>query len=129
VTFVNRQRGAGTRVLLDYHLDKRGIDSAQVNGYLQEEYTHLTVAAAVASGRVDCGMGIAAAAAALEMDFVPLDEERYDLIIPEEFYGSELLAPLFEVLDDPAFKNAVEQLPGYNTNVLGKTIAVVEKEA
>jgi putative molybdopterin biosynthesis protein len=122
VVFVNRQPGAGTRVLLDYHLEQKGISPEDVNGYSQEEYTHLTVAAAVASGRADCGMGIAAAAAALELEFVPLFEERYDLIVPDQFYGSPLLGPLFELLNDPAFKIAVEQLPGYNTNVLGKLL-------
>jgi putative molybdopterin biosynthesis protein len=127
VTYVNRQRGAGTRVLLDFHLNQRGIANERINGYLQEEYTHLTVAAAVASGRADCGMGIAAAAAALELDFVHLFEERYDLIIPEEYINSELLAPIFEVLNGPAFRDAVDQLPGYNTNILGKSITIVEK--
>jgi putative molybdopterin biosynthesis protein len=127
VTYINRQRGAGTRVLLDFHLNQSGIAPDRVNGYLQEEYTHLTVAAAVASGRGDCGMGIAAAAAALDMDFVPLFEERYDLIIPEEYFKGQLLAPFFEVLIDPAFKHAVDQLPGYNTSILGETVAVVEK--
>jgi putative molybdopterin biosynthesis protein len=78
VTFINRQRGAGTRVLLDYHLNLMGIDAGQVKGYDDEEYTHLGVAAAVASGRADCGMGIPAAAQALELDFVPLFQERYD---------------------------------------------------
>jgi putative molybdopterin biosynthesis protein len=127
VTYINRQRGAGTRVLLDYHLNQRGIAHERINGYLQEEYTHLTVAAAVASGRADCGMGIAAAAAALELDFVPLFEERYDLIIPEEYFNSKLLAPMFEVLNTPAFKEAVDQLPGYNTSILGKSITILEK--
>ena len=124
VTYVNRQRGAGTRVLLDYHLDQKGISAERVNGYSQEEYTHLTVAAAVASGRADCGMGIAAAAAALDLGFVPLFEERYDLIIPEQFYGSDLLAPLMDLLNDSTFKTAVQQLPGYSTEVLGKVFNV-----
>ena len=126
VTYVNRQRGAGTRVLLDYHLDLLGIDAQRVRGYAQEEFTHLTVGAAVASGRADCGMGIAAAAAALELDFIPLFEERYDLIVPQEYYASELLAPLWELLDRPDFREAVLALPGYNTDVMNKTIAVVE---
>ena len=123
VTYVNRQRGAGTRVLLDYHLDLLGIEAQGVRGYAQEEFTHLTVGAAVASGRADCGMGIAAAAAALELDFIPLFEERYDLIVPQEHYASELLAPLWDLLD---FREAVQALPGYNTDVMNKTIAVVE---
>ncbi|HEX6304288.1 MAG TPA: molybdopterin biosynthesis protein [Anaerolineales bacterium] len=123
VNFVNRQRGAGTRVLLDYHLDLRGIDAGSIKGYNQEEYTHLAVAAAVASGRADCGLGIAAAAQALNLDFVPLFDERYDLVIPEEHYHSDLLAPLFEVLEDAAFRRAVVSLPGYDISVMGALVA------
>jgi putative molybdopterin biosynthesis protein len=126
ITFVNRQRGAGTRILLDYHLDQIGIRPAEINGYSQDEYTHLTLAAAVSSGRADCGLGIHAAADALEMDFIPLFEERYDLIIPEKIYSSPLLAPLWSIMDGDEFRNAVDALPGYDTKILGKTIAVVE---
>ena len=79
LTFVNRQRGAGTRVRLDFELDKLGIEINKIQGYNREEYTHLGLAAAVASGRADCGLGLAAAAQALDLDFVPLFEERYDL--------------------------------------------------
>jgi putative molybdopterin biosynthesis protein len=125
ILFINRQRGAGTRVLLDYHLDKLGIARDEIKGYSQEEYTHLMIAAAIASGRADCGMGIAAAAAALDMDFIPLFEERYDLIVPEEYYSSELLSPIWEVLDDDRFKQNVNELPGYNTDVLGTVIATI----
>jgi putative molybdopterin biosynthesis protein len=123
VNFVNRQRGAGTRVLLDYHLDLRGIDAGSINGYNQVEYTHLAVAAAVASGRADCGLGIAAAAQALNLDFVSLFDERYDLVIPEAHYHSDLLAPLFDVLEDAAFRKAVASLPGYDTSVMGELVA------
>ena len=126
ISMVNRQRGAGTRVLLDYHLDKLGIAKEKINGYAQEEYTHLTLAAAVSSGRADCGMGIAGAADALGMDFIPLFEERYDLIVPEIHYHSGLLLPFWDVLNDPQFRQAVTSLPGYNTDVMGKTIAVTE---
>jgi putative molybdopterin biosynthesis protein len=126
IAYVNRQRGAGTRVLFDYLLDKLGIAKDRIKGYSQEEYTHLMVAAAVASGRADCGMGIAAAAAALELDFVPLIEERYDLIVPQAFYEGSLLAPLWDVLDDHHFLEAVNALPGYNTDVMGKMIAILE---
>ena len=126
ITYVNRQRGAGTRVLFDYLLDKLGIAKDQIKGYSQEEYTHLMVAASVASGRADCGMGIAAAAAALELDFVPLIEERYDLIVPQAFDEGSLLAPLWDVLDEHRFLEAVNALPGYNTDVMGKTIAILE---
>jgi putative molybdopterin biosynthesis protein len=122
IAFINRQRGAGTRVLFDYHLNLMGIDAAQVRGYDDEEYTHLGVAAAVSSGRADCGMGIPAAAQALELDFIPLFQERYDLIIPRLFAESELLAPLFDLLKSQAFKNAVRALPGYDTDCMGALI-------
>jgi len=123
VAFVNRQRGAGTRLLLDYHLSKKGIVPQQILGYNQEEYTHLGVAAAVASGRADCGLGIAAAAQALDLDFVPLFQERYDLIIPQEYAQGALLAPLFDVLHDAAFRQAVAALPGYDVASMGKLVA------
>ena len=125
VTFVNRQRGAGTRVLLDYQLGRLGIAAEQVKGYNHEEYTHLGVAAAVASGRADCGLGIAAAAQALGLDFIPLYQEHYELVIPQIYAQAELLHPLLEVLHDPAFQNAVAALPGYDTTRMGALIAEV----
>ena len=103
VRFVNRQR-AGTRLLLDYHLNFVGISSGMIQGYNQEEYTHLGVAAAVTSGRADCGLGIAAAAQALDLDFIPLFQERYDLVIPKKFADNELLAPLFGLLNGACFE-------------------------
>jgi len=123
VTFVNRQRGAGTRVLLDYHLSRLGISPEQVQGYNEEEYTHLAVAAAVAAGRADCGLGIPAAAQALGLDFVSLFTERYDLVILAAFYDSPLLAPLLELLYDAEFRRAVAALPGYDVDVMGTLVA------
>lgn len=123
VTFINRQRGAGTRVLLDYALGQLGLSSEGIRGYEQEEYTHLAVAAAIKSGRADCGLGIAAAARALELEFIPLYQERYDLVVPLEHARSQLLAPLWKVLEDPAFRQAVSSLPGYNITPMGKLIA------
>jgi putative molybdopterin biosynthesis protein len=120
VAFINRQRGAGTRVLLDYHFEKSGIAAESVRGYDDEEYTHLGVAAAVASGRADCGLGIPAAAQALELDFVPLFHERYDLVIPKIHAESDLLAPLFDLLKSQSFQNAVRALPGYDTGIMGQ---------
>ena len=126
VTFVNRQRGAGTRVLLDYHLERLGIQPEQVKGYEQEEFTHLAVAAAVSAGRADCGLGIPAAAQALGLDFVPLFHEEYDLIIPREHYESPLLAPLYDVLADDGFRQMVMRLPGYNVENMGRILAELE---
>jgi putative molybdopterin biosynthesis protein len=122
VMFVNRQRGAGTRILLDYHLGLLGISPMRIRGYDQEEYTHLAVAAAVASGRADCGLGIAAAAVALDLDFTPLFEEEYDLIIPASYAEDELLRPIFDLAADGAFRAAVERLPGYGISRMGKWI-------
>jgi putative molybdopterin biosynthesis protein len=122
VSFTNRQRGAGTRVLLDYHLSRQDIPEVAIRGYEQEEYTHLAVAAAVASGRSDCGMGIAAAAQALELDFVPLFQERYDLVIPVEHYESELLRPLLDLLEDKRFREAAAAMPGYDVSPMGTVV-------
>lgn len=122
VQFVNRQRGAGTRVLLDYHLNLMTISPESIVGYSQEEYTHLGVAAAVASGRADCGLGIAAAAQALDLDFIPLFQERYDLVIPKQFADDGLLTPLFDLLADARFRKAVSQRKGYDVSVMGAVI-------
>ncbi len=122
VQFVNRQRGAGTRVLLDYHLNLMGISTDSIQGYNQEEYTHLGVAAAIASGRADCGLAVAAAAQALDLDFIPLFQERYDLVIPKEYADSDLLAPLFELLAGRSFREAVSRLMGYDVSVMGTVI-------
>ena len=123
VHFVNRQRGAGTRVLLDYQLSKIGIPFEAIQGYTQEEYTHLGVAAAVASGRADCGLGIPAAAQSLSLDFIPLFQETYQLLIPKVFAESDLLVPLFVVLDDRAFQQAVVNMPGYDVSQMGRLMA------
>jgi putative molybdopterin biosynthesis protein len=126
VQFVNRQRGAGTRVLLDYHLGLLDIAPEAIRGYTHEEYTHLAVAAAIASGRADCGLGIAAAAEALDLDFLPLYQEHYELVIPKAIYEQALLSPLFEVLADPDFKAAVASLPGYGVERMGELVAEIE---
>ncbi len=122
IRFVNRQHGAGTRVLLDYHLTLEGISPESIRGYNQEEFTHLGVAAAIASGRADCGLGIAAAAHALDLDFIPLFQERYDLVIPKNHAESELLSPLFDVIAGKEFRMAVMRMPGYDVSVMGNLI-------
>ncbi len=119
VELVNRQRGAGTRVLLDYELGKLGIEPVAVRGYEREEYTHLAVAAAVASGAADAGLGIRAAARALKLDFVPLAHEAYQLVIPRRHYESELLRPLLDLLQDDEFRAAVTTMPGYDLAEMG----------
>jgi len=123
--YVNRQRGAGTRILLDYQLDQLGIEPSSIRGYQHEEHTHLAVAAAIASGRADCGLAIHAAAAALDLDFLPLFKERYDLIIPKEHHESARLIPLLQLLGDSEFQETVASLPGYSTDSMGEIIAVI----
>jgi putative molybdopterin biosynthesis protein len=124
VIFINRQRGSGTRVLLDYHLKKSGIESATIRGYSQEEYTHLGVAVAVQSGRADCGLGVAAAATALNLEFIPLFTERYDLIIPQEHAEGQLLAPLLELMGERMFVQSIGRIPGYDVSSMGMLIGV-----
>jgi len=123
VVFVNRQRGSGTRVLLDYRLKQAGIEPQQIQGYDRQEFTHLAVAAAVKSGAADCALGIAAAARALDLDFLPLGEERYDLVIPQAIYESPLLQPLLAVIRSDEFRAAVTRLGGYHTPDLGRVLA------
>jgi putative molybdopterin biosynthesis protein len=125
VTFINRQRGAGTRALLDFELRKRGINPRQISGYERQEYTHLNVAAAVASGACDCGLGILAAARALDLDFVPLFNERYDLVIPIQHYESALLQPLLGIIRAPTFAIQVQALGGYDTSQMGQVLATL----
>lgn len=125
VVFINRQRGAGTRVLLDYRLRQLGIHPRQIQGYERQEFTHLAVAAAVASGAADCGLGILAAARALDLDFVPLDLERYDLVIPKQFYEDEVLGPLLTIIRNPAFAARVQRLGGYETPQMGQVLAIL----
>lgn len=126
VRMINRQRGSGTRVLFDYHLKNMGLPQGAFFGYEDEEYTHLGVAAAVASGRADTGLGIAAAAIALELDFVPLFTERYDLVIPHDYLEGNLLKPLMEVISAKKFRDTVSALPGYDVSEMGKVIADLE---
>ncbi|MBI5565570.1 MAG: molybdopterin biosynthesis protein [Chloroflexi bacterium] len=123
VRFVNRQRGAGTRVLLDYRLSELGIAPESVSGYQREEYTHLAVAAAVQSGVADCGLGVRAAARALNLDFVSVEWERYDLVIPKIYYESELLHPLLELIRGESFKQVVAQLDGYDPSPMGQVVS------
>ncbi|CAG0936913.1 molybdopterin molybdotransferase,K07219; putative molybdopterin biosynthesis protein [Thermoflexales bacterium] len=122
VRFVNRQRGAGTRVLLDYRLKELGIAAESVHGYRREEYTHLAVAAAVQSGVADCGLGVRAAARALDLDFVSVEWERYDLVIPRQFYESELLQPLLALIRGESFRKVVGELEGYDANGMGEVV-------
>ncbi len=120
--YINRQRGAGTRVLFDHLLAQHGLSPADVSGYEREEVTHLAVAAAVADGIGDCGMGLRGAADAMGLDFIPLAWERFDLAIPHRHLESERLATLLAVLRSDAFKRELGAQSGYRSDETGQVV-------
>jgi putative molybdopterin biosynthesis protein len=120
VAFINRQAGSGTRILMDYELQKIGMDPAKIPGYRSEEYTHMSVAMAVASGRADVGLGILAAAQALDLDFIPVTRERYDLVVPTDLLKDERMILLLDIIRSPKFIEQVLALGGYEVEETGK---------
>ena len=123
LSFINRQNGAGTRLLTDKILRDLDIDPDSIQGYSHEEYTHMSVAAAIASGSVDTGMGIRAAAVALNLDFVPVTEERYDLILPLKFREDNKVAIVLDLLEnDQVFHDKILALGGYDLRDCGKVM-------
>ena len=123
VVFINRQGGSGTRILLDYRLDQMGIDPETIEGYTDEEFTHMAIAVAVLSGAADTGLGIFAAAKALDLGFIPVVTEQYDLIIPEEYYQWENIKTLLAIIRSDDFKRRVGKLGGYHTDKTGELVA------
>jgi len=122
LAFCNRQRGSGTRILLDYQLKQLDIDSENITGYTREVYTHMAVASAIATEIADAGLGISAAAKALGLGFVPIVEERYDLAIPEKFLSTSNMNILLEIMTSNTFRERVEALGGYDTRDMGERI-------
>ena len=120
VRFVNRQSGSGTRVLLDFELKRRQIDPGSIAGYEREEFTHMGVAIMVKSGLADVGLGVRSAANALDLDFIPVGEEEYDLLFLRSFFDSEKGKKLLEVIRSADFKKAVESLGGYRASRAGE---------
>lgn len=120
LSFINRQKGAGTRILFDYLLKEAGLSRNQIYGYEREEHTHLNVAATVAAGTARIGLGILPAAKAFELDFVPLVEERYDLLMDDTFYNSPEAKTLLEIISDRDFQQLVETMGGYSMRDAGK---------
>jgi putative molybdopterin biosynthesis protein len=122
VRYVNRQPGSGTRVLLDYELYKLAIDPGSIAGYEREEFTHMAVGVAIASGLADAGLGVRAAASALGLDFIPLASEQYDLLIARGFFESARGEQLLDVIRSDGFKRAVSALGGYDTARAGEML-------
>jgi molybdate-binding protein len=119
VTLINRQPGSGTRILLDYYLKGMDIPSENIRGYDQEEFTHMAVAVSVLSGRADAGMAIYAAARALGLDFVPIAEERYDLVISDTVWEDPKIELLMQIVVSESFRKMVTDLGGYDVSASG----------
>jgi len=120
--FINRQSGSGTRILFDYKLKDLGISPEDIKGYQNDEYTHMSVAVAVLSQRADAGLGIQAAAQALDLDFIPVVTEEYDLVIPDMFYNTTKIQVLLETIKTKDFQDRVISLGGYSTKNTGRVM-------
>ena len=122
VSYINRQSGAGTRVLLDYKLKENNIDPSDISGYTTVAHTHMEVALEVLRGSADVGIAIRAAANLLGLDFIPLATEKFDLIIPNEYCSTEAVRALCGVLSSDEFKIRAFQMGGYQTQDTGKIV-------
>lgn len=124
VKYVNRQRGAGTRVLLDYKLKQAGISPSDIDGYDAEAATHMAVAAQVASGEADCGMGVYSAAHAMGLDFIPVGDEEYDFAMRPETYETPEMKCFLRLLGSDEFRSKLGELGGYSFEGSGTVIRV-----
>ncbi len=119
VRYINRQKGAGTRLLLDYLLNREHIDSSVINGYSREEYTHLAVAASVKNDACDTGLAIYGSAKVMDLDFIPIEVERYDLCILPDLLSQQQLEALLEAIHSPLFRSRVKDFGGYDLDQSG----------
>jgi putative molybdopterin biosynthesis protein len=122
IVFINRQKGSGTRILLDHTLENLSLDSNQIRGYEKEEFTHMGVASTVASGIADAGLGILSAARAMGLDFIPIAKERYDIIIPSIYFEDEKVQKVIEVIGSDEFKKTASQMGGYDVSRTGELL-------
>ena len=123
VRFVNRQEGAGTHILLDYHLRQLGIEGSRIKGYDYRVSTHNEVARAIKTDLADVGLGIYAAALAFGLEFIPITEEQFDFIIPKAYFYTEPIQKFIEVIRAEDFIHKVEQMGGYDVKDAGKVLA------
>ena len=124
--FVNRQKGSGTRILTDYLCKKEGLAPETIYGYDREELTHTSVAAQLASGSADAGMGIYSAAQLYDLDFLPVCIEEYDLIIPDHAWDSPMVRQLVATLKSQAFREKILSMGGYTLDRPGEIIEIQE---
>ncbi|MCL2402607.1 MAG: molybdopterin biosynthesis protein, partial [Oscillospiraceae bacterium] len=120
--YVNRQKGSGTRVLLDYLCKNEGVDTSGIYGYGREEYTHTAVAALIAADSADAGLGIYSVSKLYDLDFVPVCDEQYDLLIPDYAWDSPSVQAFLEVLKSSAFRQKLDDLGGYTVENPGTVI-------
>lgn len=112
-TYVNRQLGSGTRILCDYLIKEKGIDKNTLEGYRNEEFTHTAVAAQIASGNADCGLGIYSAAKMYDLDFIPVSVEQYDFLVNAGALENEAVKAFFDILGSDELKERLEKMGGY----------------
>lgn len=122
VTFINRQRGSGTRLFLDYNLKKLDINPREIKGYEREEFTHLAVAVAIEAGDGDCGIGVYSAAKLMGLDFIPLGSEEYDFAIPREILDLDIMKEFIQVIKSNEFKVELDRLGGYDYTDIGQIV-------
>jgi molybdate-binding protein len=121
VTLINREPGSGARLLLDHHMTRAGLRPGHVRGYDRLARSHLEVARAVAEGRADVGVGVQAAARLLGLDFIPLQHERYDLVLPTSYLSTHRALSVFlDALVSQPFRSELMALGGYETTETGK---------
>jgi putative molybdopterin biosynthesis protein len=124
IVYVNRQRGAGTRVLLDYHLGLQGISSKDIRGYERELNTHMAVASAIKTGSAQVGLGVYSAAKAMGLDFVDVAYEDYDFLIDCELLNDDRVKAFIQIIKSPKFKSILESMGGYGTGHTGEIITI-----
>lgn len=122
IRFVNRQSGSGTRILLDYELKNRGINHNNISGYENEVYTHFEVGLSLISGEADVGIASAAAAKILDLNFLPLASERFDMILDKNTFFQPAIQAFIETLQSSQFKNRVGKIGNYNFKDAGRVL-------
>ena len=119
IHYINRQKGSGTRILFDYLCKKEGITAASITGYDHEEFTHNDVARLIAEGQADAGMGVHAAAKLYDLDFIPVYNEQYDLLIPDSMQNHPGILEILDILKSEDFAEKAAMLGGYTLNKPG----------
>jgi putative molybdopterin biosynthesis protein len=122
VRYINRQKGSGTRILFDYLLQKENIKKSEINGYERQEFTHMSLAKAIQNDDADCGLGVYSAAKVFDLDFIPICEEEYDLLMKVETLENNFMKYLLETINNDSFKEKIRKLGGYNLEDSGKII-------